>query len=186
LSAYTIKNLSADTINNLSADTIKNLSAYTINNLSAYTIKNLSADTINNLSAYTIKKLQPNLIEGYEKFWASIPKIEKPYSTLLADIKAKRRCYNQADWGDIKEYDATQNVCETAMCVAGHLTHMLGPRGYELLKEFGGSYSQVGEIAHRKAHPNYPVMNFGNGDQKLGMAFIETMAEIESKEEGAK
>ena len=167
---------------NLSADTINNLSADTINNLSAYTINNLSADTIKNLSAYTIKNLSPDALAEREKLWAKVPLVDKPYTQLLADIKNKTRCYKQSDWGNIREYDVTKNVCETAMCIAGHLTHMGGAMAYALLQELDYTYAKVGGLIHAKTHPNMPCMDFYITDNSVGMAYIETMAEYEANQ----
>jgi hypothetical protein len=185
LSAYTIKNLSADTINNLSAYTINNLSAYTINNLSAYTInnlsaytiKNLSADTIKNLSAYTIKKIRPELLEGYYKFWESVPKLEKPYTQLLTDIKEKKRTHNQSTFGTVEDFDPALNVCGTPMCTAGHLVNMAGKVGYELKKKYG--WEAAATFIHRKSLPDFPVQNFGSIPQSWAMSYIEAAAEFE-------
>ena len=185
LSADTINNLSADTINNLSAYTIKNLSAYTINNLSADTINNLSADTINNLSAYTInnlsadtiKNLSADTIKNFEKLWASVPLIENPYTTLLADIKEKRRVHNQSTFGP--ECDPATNLCGTQMCTAGHLVNMGGSAGYALKSKFG--WEKAAALLHIKVHPDAPTQNFGGIAQSDALAYIEMMAEFEGR-----
>jgi hypothetical protein len=185
LSADTLNNLSADTLNNLSADTLNNLSADTLNNLSADTLKNLSADTLKNLSAYTLKNLSADTLnnlsadtlDGVKQFWESIPKLEKPYSTLLKEIKDKKRIHNQSTFGP--EYDPKENVCGTQMCTAGHIVNMAGTRGYQLQKEFG--WEKAASVIHMKAHPDAPTQNFGSIDQADAIAYIEVMAEFENR-----
>ncbi len=178
LSADTINNLSADTINNLSADTIKNLSAYTIKNLSAYTINNLSAYTINNLSAYTIKNLSADTIKKIEELWESVPLIENPYTTLLVDIKEKRRVHSQSTFGP--DCDPKTNLCGTQMCTAGHLVNMAGNEGYLLKKKYG--WQKAASLIHIKVHPDAPTQNFGNIEQSHAIAYIELMADFEGRE----
>jgi len=197
LSAYTINNLSADTINNLSADTINNLSAYTINNLSAntinnlsaytiknlsaYTIKNLSADTINNLSAYTINNLSADTINNlkiYQDLFEALPVLVKPYTSLLADINDKKRIHDQSTFGDIEEFDPEANVCGTRMCTAGHFVNMAGEVGYKAQNIFG--WEKAAAMICLKAHPDFPIQNFGGISQKSALAFIEEMADLEA------
>jgi hypothetical protein len=178
LSAYTLKHLSADTLkhlsaytlNNLSADTLKHLSAYTLKHLSAYTLNNLSADTLNNLSADTLKHL--NIIK-------EIPLLNKPYSILLADINNNNRLYNQSDWGNITEYDANNNLCNTAMCIAGHFVNMCGAKGYELKDRFG--WETAAELIHLQSSPNTPIFNYYNTNNAVGLAYIEMMSEFENR-----
>jgi hypothetical protein len=189
LSAYTINNLSADTINNLSAYTINNLSADTINNLSADTIKNLSADTINNLSADTINNLSADTIKNLSEnkawieLWERVPVIEKPYTKLLSDIQNKIRCHKQSTWGPIEtiaDFDANKNICETAMCTAGHLVNMAGLEGYKLKAIYG--FAGAAALIHAKSCPGRPCQNFGSIPQDFALAYIETEAEFEASQ----
>jgi len=84
----------------------------------------------------------------------------------------------QSTWGNIEEWDENLNVCGTPMCTAGHLVNMAGKRGYELKNEFG--WGDAATFIHRKAHPDYPVQNFGSIPQAWAIAYIEEMAEREA------
>ncbi len=107
--------------------------------------------------------------------WDSIPILEKPYTKLLADIKAKKRKHDQSTFGPIQEFDASINLCKTPMCTAGHLVNMAGKVGYELVKKYGG-FSQAAALIHARCHPNDPPQNFGAISQELAIAYIEEMA----------
>ncbi len=182
LSAYTLKNLSAYTLNNLSAYTLKNLSADTLNNLSVDTLKNLSADTLNNLSADTLKNLSAEclyVIKEKIADWETIPKLDKPYTHLLADIKAKNRIHDQSTFGEIEEFSSEANVCGTPMCTAGHLVNMAGEIGYKLKAKYG--WTTAAKLIHLKTHPDQPVQNFGSIPQSWALAYIKEMARIENE-----
>src|SRR6266496_3602852 len=146
----TLKNLSADTLNNLSADTLKNLSADTLNNLSADTLNNLSADTLNNLSADTLKNLSAYTLKKIKNTLALVPYVKNPYTTLLNDIKSKKRLHDQSTFGP--DYDPKENICGTPMCTAGHLVNEGGEAGYALKDEYG--WEKAAALIHIKAHPD--------------------------------
>jgi hypothetical protein len=179
LSADTLNSLSADTLNSLSADTLKNLSADTLNSLSAYTLNSLSAYTLNSLSADTLKNLSADTLKKIEKIWAEVPLVEKPYSTLNDDIKAKRRVHEQSQWGP--DYDPKENLCGTQMCTAGHLVNMGGADGYKLKNKYG--WEKAAAMIHIKAHPDMPTQNFGSIPQADAIAYIELAAEFEKRED---
>jgi hypothetical protein len=109
----------------------------------------------------------------------NIPKLKKPYTTLLNDIKNKKRIHEQSTFGKIKDFNPELNLCGSPMCTAGHLVNMCGKEGYELRKVFG--WEGAASLIHFKAHPNYPCQNFGNISQELALAYIEKMAEFESE-----
>ena len=159
------------TLSSLSADTINGLSAYTLSRLSADTINSLSADTLSRLSADTLNKLI-----GLE-----IPKLERPYSKLLADIKEKRRVHQQSTWGPENEPCTETNVCGTAMCTAGHIVNMAGENGWKLKQKIG--FAGAATLIHFKSHPDLPCQNFGYINQDYAMAYIEEMAAIEQENE---
>ena len=118
-------------------------------------------------------------IDAWEKEWDSVPILVKPYTALLKDIKAKKRVHNQSTFGP--DHDAETNLCGTPMWTAGHLVNMAGAVGYELKKKYG--WEVAATIIHRKTHPDYPLQNFGGIPQSWAMAYIETMAAREKKEE---
>jgi len=165
-----LKNLSAYTLNNLSADTLNNLSAYTLNNLSADTLNNLSAYTLKNLSADTLKKIQD--------LWDAVPLLDNPYTNLINDIKAKKRVHNQSDFGP--KYDPKENLCGTQMCTAGHLVNMGGTMGYDLMKQYG--WAKAASLIHVKTHPDMPTQNFGSISQSNAIAYIELAASFEQRD----
>ncbi|HKR03494.1 MAG TPA: hypothetical protein VJY62_02580 [Bacteroidia bacterium] len=188
-SPYVIKNLSPDVIKNLSPYVIKNLSPYVIknlspdviNNLSPYVINNLSPYVINNLSPDVIKNLSPDVINGIkEKLdeWESIPVLDKPYSTILKEVNEKKRCYQQSTFGEITEFNPEENICKSAMCLAGHLVHMAGTKGYELRKKY--DWFGAATLIHRKAHPELPPMDFFITSQDLGLAYLEYASAYEN------
>lgn len=114
----------------------------------------------------------------YEK----IPVIEKPYTHLLEDVKAKRRTHNQSGFGP--EYcPAEENICGTAMCTCGHLVNMAYMAGckeiYDYVKKYG--WNATGAMIHHKAHPIFPCQDFGSIPQDHAMAYIEIAAQFEGK-----
>ena len=124
-----------------------------------------------------------SLGEAEIKWWKSAPKIEKPYTTLLSDINNKKRNYRQSDWGDIKDFDPNRNICNSPMCIAGHLVNIMGKWGYELLVEkCNGSFYQAATIIHNELHPDFPAFIFTITDQDTGLAYIELMVEMENSE----
>jgi hypothetical protein len=179
LSAYTLNNLSAYTLNNLSAYTLNNLSADTLNNLSAYTLNNLSAYTLNNLSAYTLNNLSADTLKKVKAIWDSVPFVKEPYTTLLNDIKEKRRIHHQSTFGP--DDDPKNNICKTPMCTAGHLVNEGGAAGYALKREYG--WEKAAGLIHIKAHPDAPMQNFGGIEQSTALAYIELMASFEQRKD---
>lgn len=65
------------------------------------------------------------------------------------------------------------------MCTAGHLVNMGGTEGYKLKKEYG--WEKAASLIHLKAHPTAPTQNFGSIEQSHAIAYIELMAEYESR-----
>lgn len=114
--------------------------------------------------------------------WDNIPTLNKPYTQLLHDINKKKRIHTQSTFGALEDFNAAKKVCKTPMCTAGHLVNMAGKRGYELKNKYG--WATAATLIHQKAHPDYPVQNFGAIPQEWAMAYIEDMAEREN--EGAK
>ena len=109
--------------------------------------------------------------------WDAIPVLNKPYSTLLADIEAGRRIHNQNNWGP--DYDPARNLCKTEMCTAGHLVNMAGEVGYNLQKKYGWKIAAT--LIHRKSRPDVPPQKFGFIPQKLAIAYIRERAAEEEK-----
>lgn len=109
-----------------------------------------------------------------------VPMLDKPYSRLLADIKDKKRKFNQSTFGP--DSAPAKNVCGTPMCTAGHLVNMAGAAGWKLKKQFG--FAGAARLIHEKAHPDWPPQNFGNIPDALARAYIEEMAEREAQEAG--
>ena len=106
----------------------------------------------------------------------TVPKLIKPYTTLLAEIRAGQRTHNQSTWGPEKTPPKT--VCGTAMCTVGHLVNMAGDAGWTLKKQFG--FATAASLIHLEAHPDWPCQDFGSIPQDWAMAYIETMAEREA------
>ena len=107
---------------------------------------------------------------------AQVPKLDKPYSRLLADIESKRRIHKQSTWGP--ECDPVDNVCGTPMCTAGHLVNMAGEIGYKLKDKFG--WAGAARLIHQKSRPYAPPQNFGSIPQEFAMAYIRERAKEES------
>ena len=106
------------------------------------------------------------------------PLVEKPYTRLLADIRAQRRLFSQKTWGPEDASTPEPNICKTAMCTAGHLVSMAGEAGWKLKKEFG--FAGAAALIHAKAHPDFPCQNFGVIPDAWALAYIEEMAEHEA------
>jgi ribosomal protein L13E len=113
------------------------------------------------------------------KEWESIPILEKPYTTLLTEINENKRNYKQSTFGDINTFEQAKNICNSPMCIAGHLVNMAGKVGYDLRKKY--DWFNAATLIHFKAHPDQPVFNFNLTDNSIGMAYLEVMAERENK-----
>ncbi len=137
-------------------------------------------ETINGLSSRTING-KKELLEAYNKFWDSVPKLENFYSNLLLEINNKQRTHCQSTFGDIEDFDPTKNVCGSQMCTAGHLVNVAGERGYELKKEFG--FATSAEFIHKKSYPDAPCQDFGNIPQSWAISYIEIMAEFDERKD---
>ncbi|MBY0355690.1 MAG: hypothetical protein K2Q12_08190 [Rickettsiales bacterium] len=109
------------------------------------------------------------------------PLLKKPYSQILADIRAKKRRFSQSTFGPKIENE--EHLCGTAMCTAGHLINLAGEAGWALKEKY--DYATAAALIHEKAHPNYPCQDFGSIPDDVALAYIETMAEIEQQEEAA-
>ena len=114
-----------------------------------------------------------------EDFLADVPLVERPYSRLWADLKAKDRVHKQSTFGP-ETAIADDNVCGTPMCTAGHLVQMAGAAGYALRKKYG--WVGAAALIHMKAHPDDPPQNFGSIPQDWALAYIETMAKKEASQ----
>ncbi len=111
--------------------------------------------------------------------WDTIPVLEKPYSHLLSDIKAKKRTHDQKTYGP--EAQPSDNICGAHMCTAGHLVNMAGKIGYALKDKYG--WQGAANLIHAKSRPDVPPQNFGTIPQEWAMAYIEERA---AEEENAK
>ena len=109
---------------------------------------------------------------------AATPKIEAPYTRMLADIREHRRIHNQGTFGP--DADPANNLCKTQMCTAGHLVNMAGAEGYALKHKFGWHIAAA--LIHEKAHPGWPCQNFNSIPQAWAIAYIEEMAKREAAE----
>src|SRR5438874_2197492 len=58
-----------------------------------------------------------------------IPKVERLYSHMLADIREEKRILDQKTFGP--DAGPGENLCGTPMCVAGHTVNLAGPDGYK-------------------------------------------------------
>ena len=110
------------------------------------------------------------------------PLVERPYSRLLTDIREKKRLFRQSTFGPDNQPKEV-NICDTAMCTAGHLVNMAGEAGWKLKEKYG--YSFAAALIHEKAHPGWPCPNFGAIPDEWALAYIEEMAEREEKEANA-
>ena len=107
-----------------------------------------------------------------------IPTVKNPYSRMLADIEAGKRCHNQSTFGP-NDANPAMNICGTPMCTAGHLVNMAGPDGYALKDRLG--YWGAATLIHMKSRPDVPPQNFGNIPQEWALAYIEARAAEEVK-----
>jgi hypothetical protein len=112
---------------------------------------------------------------GSVRDFPKIPKLENPYTTMLAQIKAGNRIHNQRTFGP---HDAPPvNICNTPMCTAGHLVSMAGVEGWKLKEQFG--FAGAATLLHYEAHPDWPCQNFGVIPQEWAMGLIEHYAALE-------
>ena len=148
-----------------------------IGNNASDTIKNLRTYAIKNLSVYTINK-----INSLKEFIDQCPKIDNIYTRMLTEIKEGKRQHMQSTFGDIETYkqscEAENTLCKTPMCTAGMAVNMAGKWGYEAKDKLG--WENAAEFIFLKAHPTFPIQNFGSIGQDLALSFIEEMAECEA------
>ena len=114
----------------------------------------------------------PSALRAAEEEWDSIPVLEKPYSRLLAEIKAGKRKHDQSTFGP--DCDPKTNLCGTSMCTAGHLVNMAGEIGYKLKDKY--DWQIAARLIHMKSRPDVPPQNFGGIQQEFAMAYIEERA----------
>lgn len=120
------------------------------------------------------------LLSEVDALEARIPLIEKPYTKMHQAILNKSIVHNQYTFGDHWRVDNGDHVCNTPMCTAGNLVAMGGKDGWALREEFG--FATAAALIHFKAHPDYPLQDFGAIPQKCALAYIEEMAEREAAE----
>jgi len=111
---------------------------------------------------------------------ADVPLLEKPYTRLLAEIKSGDRKFDQSTFGP-GTHVQEKHLCETPMCIAGHLVNMAGEAGWKL-KEHYHSFVCAAALLHAKAHPNLPPPNFSSIPDDWALAYIEEMATIEANQ----
>ena len=107
-----------------------------------------------------------------------IPEVKNPYSRMLADIEAGKRCHQQNTSGP-DDAKPDMDICGTPMCTAGHLVNMAGPDGYALKDRLG--YAGAATLIHMASRPDVPPQNFGNIPQEWALAYIEARAAEEVK-----
>ena len=112
---------------------------------------------------------------GYLASARPAPKLNKPYTKLIADIEHNLRQFNQSTFGPPVP---VENLCKTPMCIAGHLVNMAGDEGWKLKDELG--YAVAAALIHDAAHPDIPCPRFDNYSDELAMGFIRHMAKLES------
>jgi hypothetical protein len=123
-----------------------------------------------------LSRLTPEALQKHKDFWERVPVIEKPYSRMLADIRERRRVHQQSTFGP--DDDPKTNLCNTAMCTAGHLVNMAGEAGYKLKNAVGG-FAEAARLIHLKSRPDVPPQDFGSIPQAYALAYIEKRAEEE-------
>jgi len=130
---------------------------------------------------YTVSGTGRGYTDSDFEEWNSIPVLVKPYTKLYADIKNKLISYDQSTFGP-RVCPADEEYCGTPMCAAGHLVHMAGKVGYDLLEKYG-DFKLVATMIHAKYNPQMPMQNFGLTDTENAIALIEYQAELEGKGE---
>lgn len=108
-----------------------------------------------------------------------IPKLDKPYTRLLEDIKAGRRKFSQSTWGPENSPTPEANLCDTPMCTAGSFVSMAGEEGWKLKQKLGWVVAYV--LLHERAHPGLRPQNTLGVSDDCALAYIEEMAAIEAK-----
>ena len=108
---------------------------------------------------------------------ASIPKVEKLYSKMLAGIRDAKRKLDQSTFGP--DEDAGENLCDTPMCIAGHTVNLAGAAGYALKDRF--SFEAAARLIHRASCPDTPEPLYGNYPSAWALSYIEEMARLEDE-----
>lgn len=83
-----------------------------------------------------MRGVSEDTLKNLKYFWNYIPKIEKPYTKLLADIKQSKRIHLQSTFGDKILINETE-ICGVSMCTAGHFVQMGGIEGFNLMLILG-------------------------------------------------
>ena len=143
---------------------IKTLSKETI---LAINPRNLSTDQIGWLS----EENQIILFGG-----ADVPKVERLYSKMLADINASKRDLDQSTFGPS---GAPTNICDTPMCLAGHTVNLAGAKGYNLKNRF--SFDIAARLIHRASCPDFPEPRYDSYPNEWALSYITEMARLESE-----
>jgi hypothetical protein len=178
ISGFTPEQISGFTPRQISGFTPRQISGFTPRQISGFTPRQISGFTPEQISGFTPEQISGLSAEGlaaHKNFWDAVPKIEAPYSTMLADIRAHRRIHNQSTFGP--DADPKENLCGSPMCTAGHLVNMAGEAGYELKEKFG--WADAARFIHLKSRPDVPPQNFGSIPQAWALAYIEERAEEE-------
>ena len=168
--------LSPAQICGLSRAQIRWLSPAQIGELSPAQICGLSRDQIGVLSPAQICGLSPDQAAAIFGD-ASVPKVEKLYSKMLAGIRDAKRKLDQSTFGP--DEDAGENLCDTPMCIAGHTVNLAGAAGYALKDRF--SFEAAARLIHRASCPDTPEPLYGNYPSAWALSYIEEMARLEDE-----
>ena len=157
------------------------LSGLTGAQLSGLTRAQLSGLTGNQLSGLTraqLSVLTRKQLSGLTGDLA-VPKVERLYSSMAADLAAKKRVLQQSTFGP---HDPGANVCDTPMCIAGHTVHLAGEAGYTLMRRLG--FAGAAALIHHASRPDVSAPRYDSYPDEWALAYIEARAAEEALESG--
>lgn len=95
------------------------------------------------------------------------------------NIQNKKRLFKQSTFGPSEKAVDDIHLCDTPMCTAGNLVNLAGEQGWEFQKKYG--FSVAASLIHQKSCRDLPEQNYQSIPDKWALAYLEEMAERESK-----
>ncbi len=105
-----------------------------------------------------------------------IPTVSKLYSKLLLDLTETKRTLGQSTFGP--DVVASDEICNTPMCIASHIVSLAGEAGYKLKTRLG--LLATAALIHALSRPDAPLARFDVYPSEWALAYIEKRAAEEA------
>jgi hypothetical protein len=169
-----LSRLTPDQLSELTPDQLSELTPDQLRGLTAYQLSGLTPDQLRGLTPDQLRGLTPDQLGELTPL--EVPKVERLYSSILAQINAGQRLLDQKTFGP--DDGPGKNLCGTPMCIAGHTVQCAGPVGYELKERYG--FSIAAALIHRASRPDAPLPRYDVYPNEWALAFIEARAAEET------